>query len=93
MISGSRLYPVEILVPTLFEQDKFSSALRDLKKIELCRNRTVQLVETTFSVLLHRAFTGELTATWREAHLKELLSEMEIQSKVLSQGGAGGEYR
>jgi type I restriction enzyme S subunit len=35
--------------------------------------------------MLHRAFTGELTAKWREAHLKELLSEMELQKRLLGQ--------
>ena len=33
--------------------------------------------------MLHRAFTGELTAKWREAHLKELLAEMEQQARLL----------
>ena len=40
-------------------------------------------IETLFQTMLHRAFTGELTAGWREAHMKELLAEMEIQSKIL----------
>jgi len=33
--------------------------------------------------MLHRAFTGELTARWREAHLKELLADMEQQARLL----------
>lgn len=41
-------------------------------------------IEKLFSVLLHRAFTGDLTASWREAHMKELLQEMEIQAKALA---------
>lgn len=41
-------------------------------------------VESLFSVLIHRAFTGDLTAKWREAHMKELLSEMEVQTKALA---------
>lgn len=36
-----------------------------------------------FCTLLHRAFTGDLTARWREAHMKELLAEMESQAKEL----------
>jgi hypothetical protein len=32
---------------------------------------------------LHRAFSGGLTAQWREAHLKELLAEMEQQARVV----------
>ena len=46
-------------------------------------------VTRLFSVLLHRAFTGDLTAKWREAHMKELLTEMEVQSKVLESHQSG----
>lgn len=40
-------------------------------------------IESLFNVLLHRAFTGDLTARWREAHMKELLQEMEEQTQEL----------
>jgi restriction endonuclease S subunit len=40
-------------------------------------------LENIFQSMLHRAFTGELTAKWREAHLKELLAEMEQQARLL----------
>lgn len=53
-------------------------------------DRTLNLLKTQsekvlqlFSLLLHRAFTGDLTAKWREAHMKELLGEMKVQAKVL----------
>ena len=41
-------------------------------------------VESIWQVLLHRAFTGNLTAKWREANMKELLVEMEAQAKQLN---------
>lgn len=47
-----------------------------------------QRAERMFSVLLHRAFTGGLTAKWREAHMKELLQEMEEQEKQLNFQGS-----
>lgn len=40
-------------------------------------------LESLFEVVVHRAFSGDLTANWREAHLKELLQEMEEQSRIL----------
>jgi len=43
-------------------------------------------LENLFTVLLHRAFSGELTAGWRESHRNELLLEIEQQAKAL--GGA-----
>ncbi len=46
--------------------------------------RVAQRLKKLFSVLVYRAFTGELTAQWREAHMKELLQEMELQARELS---------
>ena len=40
-------------------------------------------IDSLYEVLLRRAFTGDLTAKWREAHMKELLAEMEAQAKAL----------
>lgn len=41
-------------------------------------------IEKIFSVMLHQAFTGEITASWRQANMKELLQEMELQAKALN---------
>jgi len=43
-------------------------------------------IEALFDILLHRAFSGDLTAKWREAHMNELLQEMEQQTKDLERG-------
>ena len=37
-----------------------------------------------FDLLLQRAFSGQLTAKWREAHIKELLAEMREQARTLN---------
>ncbi len=42
-------------------------------------------LEDISSILLHRAFTGELTAKWREACKEELKAEMEDQNKALAE--------
>ncbi|MCD6328000.1 restriction endonuclease subunit S [bacterium] len=47
------------------------------------RSHSATALENLFASLLHRAFTGELTASWRESHMKELLVEMEQQAKAL----------
>lgn len=41
-------------------------------------------VEDLFSVLLHQAFSGGLTAKWRKGHMQELLAEMKQQAKALN---------
>jgi type I restriction enzyme S subunit len=40
-------------------------------------------LDDLFKAMVHRAFSGELTARWREEHMKELLAEMEQQARVL----------
>ena len=83
LISGNRIYPIEILVPPPEEQEKFTSMILDLHRYESRRQSSGVHLETLFSVLMHRAFTGNLTAKWREAHMKDLLAEMEAQAKAL----------
>lgn len=40
-------------------------------------------LESLFRNMLQRAFAGELTAKWREGHMKELLVETERQAQVM----------
>jgi type I restriction enzyme S subunit len=84
LISGSRIYPVEILVPPPEDQETFARSIVNLHRDEKRRKDTGDHIEKLFSVLLHRAFTGNLTSKWRKAHMKELLAEMEQQMKELN---------
>jgi type I restriction enzyme S subunit len=90
LISGNRIYPVEILVPSIADQERFAIRIEDIHNVQGYQGVTHAHLEKLFSVLLHRAFTGDLTTSWREAHMKELLQEMEIQAKAL---GLSGEDR
>ena len=57
-----------------------AESIRPLLKAQTsCRDN----IESIWQTLLHHAFTGYLTAKWREAHMKELLAEMEHQAKAL----------
>jgi len=49
-----------------------------------------QRLELLFSSIVRRAFGGDLTARWREAHMKELLQEVERQARYLAAPVAGG---
>ncbi|HRW59665.1 MAG TPA: restriction endonuclease subunit S [Defluviicoccus sp.] len=40
-------------------------------------------IEELLSLFTHRAFSGELTARWREAHREQLCAEMAEQAKLL----------
>ncbi|MEO0248251.1 MAG: hypothetical protein ABIN58_01680, partial [candidate division WOR-3 bacterium] len=74
---------LHFIAPPFELQESFKHRVMDahpfLKSQATCCTR----IDALFQSLLHRAFTGELTAKWREAHMKELLAEMEQQAKAL----------
>jgi len=79
-------------IPDVDSQRAFAKAYSTFSRTTEGNREAGRRVEGIFSVLLHRAFTGDLTAKWREAHMMELLAEMEAQAKVLeSQNEAAGD--
>jgi len=73
-------------VPQPIEQDvlkSFDRQVLDVLVLQDKRRGIAARIESLFETLLHRAFTGDLTAKWRMAHMKELLQEMEQQAKAL----------
>lgn len=63
--------------------EAFDAQIIDVLALQHKREKVVAAIETLFSSLLHRAFTGALTAKWREEHMEELLAEMKMQAKAL----------
>jgi type I restriction enzyme S subunit len=45
--------------------------------------QSAEKLNTLFEVLMNQAFEETLTAKWREAHMNELLVEMERQGRLL----------
>ena len=41
-------------------------------------------LDALFGLLLQRAFSGQLTAKWRQAHMQELLTELQQQARLLN---------
>jgi type I restriction enzyme S subunit len=70
-------------LPPFALQKTFSRHVARLRSIGSERNEARQNIDALFATMLHRTFTGELTAKWREAHMKELLAEMEQQARLL----------
>jgi restriction endonuclease S subunit len=64
-------------------QDRFSGLAARLLSCSESQARSYQTLNELFRTVLHLAFSGNLTARWREAHMKELLEEMEQQAKAL----------
>lgn len=62
----------------------FSKQAFDMQAVVTIASMAGQGIDLIFENLLNRAFSGQLTAKWREAHMKELLAEMEQQARVLN---------
>lgn len=82
-ISKGRLETLEIEKPPHSLQSAFARAVSGCDSLRDNAREARDNIESLFATMLHRAFTGKLTAKWREAHLKELLLEMEHQAKLL----------
>lgn len=83
-VAQSSLAALRIPLPATRSLQLFTNAYRNLLSLRVQRVHSEQSIEQIFAVLLHRAFTGDLTAKWREAHMKELLQEIEQQTKALN---------
>ena len=79
--AGLATLPIPIPPPAL--QHSFAAVEKRNRNRSHSANEARQKLHALFAVLLHRAFSGDLTAKWREAHMKELLQEMAQQAKKL----------
>lgn len=84
LVSKSRLSEVLFIRPPSKLQDHFGCLAEPITKATQNRIQQKTRLDRLFEILTAHAFTGDLTAKWREAHMKELLAEMEIQSKALN---------
>lgn len=67
--------------PTLKVFNRQANATHRMEAARFSQTRNISLL---FESVLHQAFTGGLTAKWREGHMNEILSEMEEQTKLLN---------
>ena len=83
-ISQDAVMRTEVPVPPLPHQEKFDRSFWLVMGTTKQTGRADNQVESTWRELLKRAFSGELTAKWREAHMKELVDEMAVQARHLN---------
>jgi len=83
-LTGVQLAALKIIVPPLPLQKRFTNLVNLVDAIQAQQRQTHDAIENLFATTLHRAFTGGLTAKWRQAHMKELLAEMEHQARLLN---------
>ena len=88
-ISQQIIRDLDVPIPSLALQKRFAAEMANVESAQsnsvLVGDRLGQL----FAVLLNQAFSADLTASWREGHMKELLQEMEQQAKALAHVEAG----
>ena len=58
---------LEIPLPELPIQQRFANSVAGIMKLEANRSESHRRLETLFQTSLYRAFSGDLTASWREA--------------------------
>ncbi len=83
-INRTQLGRFPVIIPSISLQNEFVTKFSQLRLIESHQISAAKAIEALFLELLQRAFSGQLTAKWREAHSKELLAEMEQQARLLN---------
>jgi len=83
-LDTTRLQSLPIPIPSDHDLTRFSSIQAQLLALDEKRRAVAPRVDQLFALLMARAFSGQLTASWRKAHMKELLAEMEHQARALN---------
>lgn len=83
-ISQDAMLRTTVPIPPFHLQERFESLAWSVMDALNCANDAAEGVNSIWSNLLQRAFSGQLTAKWREAHMQELLAEMEQQARALN---------
>jgi type I restriction enzyme S subunit len=76
-ITAKNIKSIPIFIPPMSLQDQFGIMISRILIFDEHRLTSHNRLEELFSTLLHHAFSSELTVTWREAHMQELLAEIE----------------
>ena len=83
-ISKRIVESIELPLPPMQRQRRFRSRLMNLTSVHRARIQSARRIANLFRVLLGRAFSGSLTASWREAHMDEVLQEMEQKASRIA---------
>jgi len=83
-INGQEYSGLLIPEPPQPLQQKFGKLAKDIEQVLTKADCAAEQLEATFSTLLLHAFSGQLTAQWRECRMQELLAEMAHQARALN---------
>ncbi len=83
-INAQELRALPLVLPDIELQHSFALKIEALNLFYKRRSIVKNHIEALFQLLLYQAFSGDLTAKWREVHMQELLAEMEEQARLLN---------
>ena len=89
-INAKELRSLPIFIPDIEVQEKFGEFSRNVLDQIASLGRADGFMDRLTEVLMHRAFSGNLTAKWRKAHADALLREAEEQERMIEQAGKKG---
>jgi len=75
---------LQIAKPPIILQSEFARRAAQIEDLLEQDDSTSTKLNALWRTLMQRAFSGQLTTKWREAHMKELLAEMEQQARLLN---------
>lgn len=87
-MNTSVLKSLQIPVPPIALQRVFATHTCKMRELVEKQESSRCQIRSLFDTLIRRAFSGVLSAKWREAHMRELVAEMEQQSKLLGDASA-----
>ena len=84
ILNKSAFSSIKLIVPPISLQEQFSRLAAMIQQSLTQAQSSSNRLDKLFDVLLAQAFSGQLTAEWRVAHMKELLDEMILQAQALN---------
>jgi len=72
-----------VLLPPIELQERYTALISEIRDICKQNTDTYKSLETLYQSLLAQAFSGELTAAWREIHTEELVQAVQERDKQL----------
>src|SRR5581483_5506116 len=82
-LNPATLVTLQIPVPPRSLQNKFITSLVEMRRQVNIQKQSRHHFDTLFQSLLSHAFSGELTASWRNAHAAELIQAAQERDELL----------
>ena len=83
-INAEELRSFPLFIPELRLQKAFADRVKDIEKLVTVSGRARSTQDRVIHVLTHRAFSGDLTARWRDTHADALGRKVEEQGDALT---------